>query len=74
MKRQLAPVAIILSMLPTSVATAHPGHGHDGGTYNLVHYLSEPMHLVAGLGILIVSLLMIMLLRNVVRSWRKTLA
>ena len=74
MKRQLALIAIIMSMLPASVATAHPGHGHDGGAYNFVHYLTEPVHLVAGLGTLVVSFLVILLLRSVTRPLRKTLA
>ncbi|NIP84677.1 MAG: hypothetical protein GTO03_03615 [Planctomycetales bacterium] len=30
------------------VATAHPGHGTDGGSHGLLHYLSEPVH-AAGL-------------------------
>lgn len=74
MKRHLALIAIIMSMLPASVATAHPGHGHDGGAYNLVHYLTEPVHLVAVVGTLVTSFLVIMLLRGVIRPLRKTLA
>ena len=73
-KRQLALVAIIMSMIPASVAIAHPGHGHNGGTYNLVHYLTEPVHLATVLGTLVASFLVMMLLRGVVRPLRKTLA
>jgi len=70
----LALIAIIMPMLPASVATAHPGHGHDSGAYNLVHYLTEPVHLVAGLGTLVISFLVILSLRSVTRPLRKTLA
>lgn len=73
MKRQLALVAIIMSILPATVATAHPGHGHGGGTYSLLHYFNEPVHLAAGLGTLVVFVLAVKLLRSV-RPWRKTLA
>ena len=74
MKRQLALIAIIMSMLPATVATAHPGHGHGGNDSSLLHYLTEPMHLAVGLGTLVVSILAIMLCRSVVRPSRKILA
>ena len=74
MKRQMALVAIIMSMTPASAAIAHPGHGHDGGNYSFVHYLSEPVHLATVLGTLVASFLVMMLLRSVVRPLRKTLA
>ena len=45
-----------LTMIPVSVASAHPGHGADGGSHEVGHYLSEPLHV----GILVaVSLLVI---------------
>jgi hypothetical protein len=33
-----------LMLLPTAVASAHPGHGVDGGSHEVSHYLSEPLH------------------------------
>jgi len=32
-----------------SPVSAHPGHGLDGGSYALLHYLREPLHLLGGL-------------------------
>ena len=32
----------------SSVAVAHPGHGHDGGSFSLLHYLTEPLHFLQG--------------------------
>ncbi len=32
-------------VLLASAAAAHPGHGADGGSYSLLHYLSEPVHI-----------------------------
>jgi hypothetical protein len=31
---------------------AHPGHGKDGGSYGLLHYLSEPEHMGVGLALI----------------------
>lgn len=31
-------------------ALAHPGHGKDGGSHEMTHYLTEPVH-VAPLGL-----------------------
>ena len=28
-----------------STASAHPGHGADGGSFQMTHYLTEPFHL-----------------------------
>ena len=45
-------------LFSTSVAHAHPGHGVDGGSWSLVHFLSDPLHvgfaaaLLVGLGAL----------------------
>lgn len=34
-----------LALALTAPAFAHPGHGRDGGSHELVHYFSEPEHL-----------------------------
>jgi len=41
-----------LAMLAGS-AQAHPGHGSDGGSFSLVHYLTDPTHIVIGALILL---------------------
>ncbi|MCB0497507.1 MAG: hypothetical protein KDC79_15295 [Cyclobacteriaceae bacterium] len=38
-------IAIVTILLP-SLALAHPGHGTSDG-YNLMHYLTSPMHLIS---------------------------
>ncbi len=70
MRRILSFAAILLCTVTPSVVTAHPGHGADGGGYNLQHYFSEPIHLVTGLGLLVVSLLAIKMVWCFVRSFR----
>jgi len=49
MLKQQLPISTVLSLGATSIATAHPGHGADGGSDSLWHYLTEPIHLAAGL-------------------------
>ncbi|MBA3312184.1 MAG: hypothetical protein M3552_13755 [Planctomycetota bacterium] len=39
--RLLALFAVVFASLP---AFAHPGHGKDGGSNELVHYATEPVH------------------------------
>ena len=39
----------IMGFVFMSVAAAHPGHGHSGGDFSLMHYLSDPLHIVMGL-------------------------
>ena len=29
-------------------AAAHPGHGKDGGSYGIIHHLTEPIHIAIG--------------------------
>ncbi len=43
---------VALMMCLTSVAMAHPGHGSEGGSLNLLHYLTEPLHFMVGMGFL----------------------
>ena len=43
---RLRRLAAFLAALVLAVpAFAHPGHGKDGGSHELTHYLSEPEHL-----------------------------
>ena len=37
--------AISLFAVP-SITSAHPGHGEGGASTSLLHYLSEPVHVV----------------------------
>jgi hypothetical protein len=52
----------VAAVLPAAVgsaaeAVAHPGHGVGGGSWSLLHYLTEPAHwLLALLGLLAVTL------------------
>ena len=45
-------VAISLEATPSMLIADHTGHGSDGGSYSLIHYFTEPVHVVAGLGII----------------------
>jgi hypothetical protein len=47
MKRPLGLRGLLTTLAVTfaAPALAHPGHGKDGGSHELVHYLSEPVHL-----------------------------
>lgn len=33
-----------LTTVLAAPAFAHPGHGKDGGSHEVTHYLTEPMH------------------------------
>jgi len=35
-----------------SVAMAHPGHGYGGGSFGVLHYLIEPVHLYLGAAVI----------------------
>ncbi len=52
-----AAITIGTILIPTA-AGAHPGHS-SGGTYSLIHYLSDPFHLWSGLIAVGVPLLMV---------------
>ena len=47
----IALTAISLGAAP-SIAMGHPSHGSDGGSYSLTHYFTEPVHVVASVGII----------------------
>ncbi len=46
-----------LLFLPASIASAHPGHGSDGGSHAALHYLSDPLHLGLLASVLLLSLI-----------------
>ena len=48
--KKLSCAGLLMVFLAESVATAHPGHGVDGGDHSLTHYITEPSHLVLGFG------------------------
>jgi hydrogenase/urease accessory protein HupE len=47
--------SFLIAALASSPSWAHPGHGVDGGDWSLLHYLTEPDHLVGVLGLLAVA-------------------
>ena len=46
--------SFLIAGLISSPSWAHPGHGVGGGDWSLVHYLTEPDHLVPALGLALV--------------------
>jgi hypothetical protein len=44
--------AFALSAITGAAAVAHPGHGQPGHGYTLVHYLTEPFHVIVGLSVI----------------------
>ncbi len=46
MKRIWFNSITLFSLTLPSAALAHPGHGSDGGGNGLLHYLTEPAHVV----------------------------
>jgi hydrogenase/urease accessory protein HupE len=40
-----AVLTILMLAAAATPALAHPGHGKDGGSHELTHYLTEPAHL-----------------------------
>lgn len=55
--------ACIGSLAFATVAHAHPGHGEPGDDFGLMHYATEPLHLGAGLCIMIGAVVLVGLLR-----------
>ncbi|HRX82759.1 MAG TPA: hypothetical protein P5307_27020 [Pirellulaceae bacterium] len=43
------------TLLCAAVAQAHPGHGEPGDDFGLTHYLTEPLHIGVGLGLLVAA-------------------
>jgi hydrogenase/urease accessory protein HupE len=71
MKRISAPLATVGLVAFASSALAHPGHGDPGNDFGLVHYLTEPMHIAVGFGLLIGLLLLTKLVRRSISRIRK---
>ena len=51
--RRIATVASVW-VLAASSAFAHPGHGKDGGDFGILHYLTEPEHLLVAIPIVLI--------------------
>lgn len=49
----IRPCIFLIGGLASSPALAHPGHGIDGGDWSLLHYVTEPDHLVGVIGLLV---------------------
>jgi|HubBroStandDraft_6_1064221.scaffolds.fasta_scaffold152337_2 hydrogenase/urease accessory protein HupE len=43
--------SLLIAGLLSSPSWAHPGHGVGGGDWSLAHYLTEPDHIAAALGL-----------------------
>lgn len=56
MSKQFKFPGIIMGLFVTSIAAAHPGHGHGGGDFGVMHYLSDPLHMVVGLSLAVALL------------------
>lgn len=59
-------LAIVATL--AQVAQAHPGHGLDGGSFSLTHYLSSPLH---WLGMLALTLMAAAGVSLVMRALRR---
>jgi hypothetical protein len=46
----------------------HPGHGRTGDGFDLIHYLTEPIHLLGGVALALVAAIAIALLRRRIRA------
>lgn len=68
-KWTLVLTAVLVGGAPT-IAIGHPGHGANGGSYSLIHYLTEPVHALASLGIILALGTVLVALRQ----WRDRLA
>jgi hypothetical protein len=47
-------IMVIAILLLVSTAAAHPGHGEAGEGFSLAHYLTEPIHALGALGVLVI--------------------
>ena len=45
MKKLIKGVTTVMVTASSQIALAHTGHGADGGSFSLAHYLTEPEHL-----------------------------
>ena len=42
-----------IAWVAPAIVSAHPGHGLDGGSFSLLHYLTEPEHVGIGLAVIL---------------------
>jgi hypothetical protein len=56
---------VLLLMFLTSTVQAHSGHGRHGGDFSLLHYLSEPEHVVG------VALLLALVIGGGLMLWKR---
>lgn len=59
MKKVAFAVSLMAVAFPQFVA-AHPGHGEHGG-YTIIHYFTEPVHILAGVAVLIATFSIVLL-------------
>ena len=59
-----AAVITLLTLFP-AFAAAHTGHGQGGGSMALIHYLTEPLHLVYLLCLVLVAAAAHMVVREI---------
>jgi len=43
----------VFAIAVASVASAHPGHGPDGGSFSVAHTLTEPLHVLGVVSLLV---------------------
>lgn len=70
MKRIATNLAAVLLSLAPAAALAHPGHGshdHDGG-YTIIHYFTQPSHVLLNIAVLFIT---VMVIRNLRRMNQK---
>jgi len=53
MKNIIKSLTVIAVAGVSQVALAHPGHGLEGGSFSLFHYLLEPEHLMVLLTVVV---------------------
>jgi hypothetical protein len=70
---KLTTLASILAMFAASPAFAHPGHGAGGGDQSVLHYLTEPIHLLGLGGAAVATIIVVVILFALRRRERATL-
>jgi hydrogenase/urease accessory protein HupE len=58
MKKFIRSVTAVMVASSSQIALAHTGHGADGGSFSLVHYLTEPEHLSV-IAVIVVGVLLV---------------
>ena len=46
--------SLMAAVLVPATAWAHPGHGAGGGDWSVLHYVSEPDHLLSAVALVVV--------------------